>query len=56
MQIGNKGKYQEGYVYLPYIIVESPAMVCGASKEWVRKMEIRKRNIKIQKLMDKLNG
>jgi hypothetical protein len=48
--------YNQGYIYAPYIIVNKPAIIVGDSKEWIRRMEIRKRNEKIQKIKNIING
>ena len=53
IKIGNKGKLGPGLVYIPYIIKElTPIIDEGDSKRWARRMEIRKRNLKIQKIID----
>jgi len=56
--IGKKSNspYQQGYIFAPYIIINKPAIIVGGdSKEWIRRMEIRKRNEKLKKIIDKIN-
>jgi len=59
--IGKKSNslYKQGYIYAPYIIVEKPIIIEGDishSRYWIRNFEIRKRNIKIEKILNKING
>jgi Na+-translocating ferredoxin:NAD+ oxidoreductase RnfE subunit len=51
----SKNLYNKGYIYAPYIIVNEPCIIVGNSKEFIRRQEIKKRNEKINKLIENTN-
>ena len=58
-QVGKKSNspYEQGYIYAPYIIIESTPIIEGSmSKRWLRAIEVRKRNDKLEKILNKING
>jgi len=62
MQQGIKSNslYSKGYLFAPYIIVDKPVVIFDGefshSRYWIRNFEIEKRNDKIKKILDKING
>ena len=56
--VANKGN--PGYIYAPYILMESPTTIISDggfdTKYWRRIREVEKRREKIEKIMNKING